>query len=332
MGHSAAAEARVESAAGRVPRHREVSRGAAEVAITAEQDLAVALESQGRGFGRNAPDDGGDITRRRMNVGSSPQVSSLRSSRASNRGVRVRLRRDRFGRKSLPRSKFGRIITAAPLTRPRGAGGRLPIAGPSTFGGSDRGPRAPSLRIRPETPPEFTHLFDFFGIFPTDGHPGLSQPIQGADPPVSLPGLPLLMALPCELQARVVVGCAEETEGEVVVILPGDLARQGAVLAVLVDEVQDAVGVVGLAGDGGGGLAAGRGGPGEVAVVLDRESNLGIRGGRGRPVSGQLTGGGGRRGGGRCGCSRRRLARSGLVLRDEAAPRACRPVGAARRV
>src|SRR4051812_20656293 len=53
-----------------------------------------------------------------------------------------------------------------------------------------------------------------------------------------------------ELQPRVILRGAQDPEVEVVVILPGDLAGQRAVLAVLIGEGEGPIGEGGLAGDG----------------------------------------------------------------------------------
>src|SRR4029077_3614617 len=91
-----------------------------------------------------------------------------------------------------------------------------------------------------------------------------------------------------ELQPRVIRRGANETEAEVVGVLPGHLADQGPVLASLSGKGQDAVGQGRLACDLHRWLARAGGGPGERAVVLDRQGNLRVLGRRGGPCPGQL--------------------------------------------
>src|SRR5690348_17465308 len=98
----------------------------------------------------------------------------------------------------------------------------------------------------------------------------------------------LQLASTRELQPWVIRRGADEPEGEVVGVLPGYLADQGAVLASLVGEGQGAIGEGRLARDVHRWLPGAVGGPGEGTIVPDRQGDLDGRGGLGRPAPCQL--------------------------------------------
>ena len=138
--------------------------------------------------------------------------------------------------------------------------------------------------------------------------------LEPVDPARQASGSTRRSELARELQPRVIRRAADETEGEVVGVLPGHLADQGPVLASLAARVRMPSAKVDLPAMFIGGLPGPVAVQVNVAVVLDRQGDLRVLGRRGGPGPGQLPLDGRRGGRGRLG-GRRRVAAGGLELR-----------------